>query len=249
MITVRNHNNALYHLCVIGALGWVLIGISNVLAQLPSETIQWKSSNHAGMQAYQRGRYREAKTFFLQALGSLAASPEQDPQRAMTLNNMGAVHERLGEYEEAEVQYRRALTIVERIQGPEHPDLVLALNNLASLYEHQEHMHKAEPLRRRALMILENVLGTGHPHLVPSLLTLARIMQAMEQVVEAEQSYIRALRITEHALGSDHPQLATILDHYAQLLRQTNREEEAHMLEIQATTIRSQQREAPPKIP
>ncbi|MCP4307664.1 MAG: tetratricopeptide repeat protein, partial [bacterium] len=68
-----------------------------------------------------------------------------------------------GRYDEAEPLYRRALAILEKVLGAEHPAVATSLNNLAELYRDQGRYDEAEPLYRRALAILEKGLGPEHP--------------------------------------------------------------------------------------
>ena len=200
----------------------------------------WEATNAAGMQAFQQKKYRQAKNLFLEALNHAESFEDPNAKKATTLNNLAASHEALGEYEEAELRYRQSLTIVEVIQGPNHPDVVLGLNNLASLHFAKGEFEKAEPLWIRALSILEKFLGPQHPHLTPTLTTLALVSQAQGKHNLAESRLKRALQITETHLGPQHPQLAKLLDQYAHLLRSTNRQEEAELVENQARSIRSQ---------
>lgn len=214
---------------------WLSLYASLAPAQQPS----WETLNTAGMYAYNQGQYPKAKRLFCEALDSLESTSQADPRLVHTLNNLGAAQEALGEYEQAELSYRQSLTIVEKIQGSDHPDLVLGLNNLASLYFTQGQYPKAVPLLRRGLGILERLLGPEHPHLVQILKRLAVVTQAQRRYDQAEEWYARAIRITEKTLGPYHPHLATILDQYAGLLRQSNRDEEAKMVEKQAAAIRA----------
>jgi hypothetical protein len=67
--------------------------------------------------------------------------------------------------DEAELLYRRALSIRERSFGKEHPDVAIDLNNLASLLQDTNRMAEAEPLYRRALSIMTNYTRiTGQHH-------------------------------------------------------------------------------------
>ena len=50
---------------------------------------------------------------------------------------------------------QRALAILEKALGPEHPDVATSLNNLALLYYGQGRYADAEPHFQRALAILE----------------------------------------------------------------------------------------------
>jgi tetratricopeptide (TPR) repeat protein len=53
-----------------------------------------------------------------------------------------------GRYEEAEPLLQRALDIVEKVRGPEHPNTATSLNNLAELYYAQGRYEEAERLTR-----------------------------------------------------------------------------------------------------
>ncbi len=76
-----------------------------------------------------------------------------------SLNNLAELYRAQGRYAEAEPLYRRALAIVEKALGPEHPHVAANLNNLAGLYQAQGHYAEAEPLYQRSLAIYEKALG------------------------------------------------------------------------------------------
>ncbi len=52
---------------------------------------------------------------------------------ATNLNNLANLYHAQGKYAEAEPLYKRALAIVEKALGPEHPHVAARLNNLAQL--------------------------------------------------------------------------------------------------------------------
>jgi len=56
---------------------------------------------------------------------------DQQPRFKRSVRN--AVRVSQGNYAEAEPLYRRALAIVEKALGPEHPNVAASLNNLAEL--------------------------------------------------------------------------------------------------------------------
>jgi len=216
-------------------------GIVDPPAYADTQQTAWETANTAGLQAYRQGRYSDAKQWFFQALTEAERSGEPSPSQAMTLNNLAAVHEALGESEEAELRYQQSLFVIETIQGPNHPDLVPGLNNLALLYVQNGKFQQAEPLLRRSLNILESHLGETHAHLLPSLLLLAQVTQSQGRLEEAEQYYSRALNIADSELDSRHHQTTTILLRYAALLRQMNRDTEALLLEKRAQAIQEPQ--------
>lgn len=214
----------------------LLLGIHAVVL---AETESWETLNTAGMLAYQEKNFDTAKELFERALEPLEQGEHPDPRTATTFNNLGAVHEKLGEYEQAELRYRNSLAVIEILQGPHHPDIVMGLNNLASLYFAQKEFEKAEPLWKRALEISEGILGDSHPHLVQPLITLGIVTQAQQKFDQAETFYLRAIRITEHSLNPQHPSLIPLYERYASLLRQASREGEAEIIQRKVESIRS----------
>ena len=197
----------------------------------------WESANIAGMQAYRQKRYADAKQWFMEALSEAQRTQEPSPPKAMTLNNLAAVHEALGEVQEAELRYQQSLSVVESIQGPNHPDVIPGLNNLAALYAKQGQFRRAEPLWRRSLTILESALGPKHPHLIPSIMLIAQATQVQGRFEESEKMYTKALSIADTELEPNHHHTATILRRYAILLHQVNREDEATQFEERAKAI------------
>jgi tetratricopeptide (TPR) repeat protein len=60
-----------------------------------------------------------------------------------------------GKYDEAIPLAKRALAILEKVLGPNHPDVATLLNNLALLYEAQDDVARAVAFRLRATDISE----------------------------------------------------------------------------------------------
>ena len=226
----------------------LVLGVVLVSSPAQAETETWKTLNTAGMLAYKERDFVLAKEMFHRALNVLEGSTDLDSRAATTLNNLGATHEALGEYEQAELRYRHALTMIETIQGAEHPDVVVGLNNLASLYFSQHAFEKAEPLWQRGLSISEKFLGDAHPHLIQPLLTLGLVTQVQKEFDRAESYYLRAIEIGKRALGTDHPSLVPLYERYASFLRQADRDEDALAVDRQVEAIRAaNQRPSPPE--
>ncbi|MCY4131424.1 MAG: tetratricopeptide repeat protein [Nitrospira sp.] len=226
----------------------LVLGIVLASASVQAETESWETLNTAGMLAYKERDFVLAKEMFHRALNLLEGSTDLDSRTATTLNNLGATHEALGEYEQAELRYRHALTMIETIQGAEHPDVVVGLNNLASLYLSQQAFEKAEPLWQRGLSISEKFLGDAHPHLIQPLLTLGLVAQVQKEFDRAESYYLRAIEIGKRALGTDHPSLIPLYERYASFLRQAGRDEDASAVDRQVEAIQAaNQRPSPPE--
>jgi tetratricopeptide (TPR) repeat protein len=83
-----------------------------------------------------------------------------------------------GDYDSAEPLYKRALAIIEKVLGKEHPSTATSLNNLAGVYQAKGDYDSAERLYKRALEILEKRLGSNHPNTVTIRNNLAYLLLA-----------------------------------------------------------------------
>jgi nephrocystin-3 len=134
-------------------------------------------------------------------------------------SNLGSFLRDAGRYKEfTERLTRLACEIVEKAQGPEHPDTGASLNNLALLLQDKADYDAAEPLYRRALAIAEKAQGPEHPDTGRSLSNLASLLMAKGDYDAAEPLYRRALAIAEKAQGPEHPETGTRLNNLAGLL-------------------------------
>ena len=107
-----------------------------------------------------------------------------------------------GRNSEAELLYRRTLTILERVLEPEHFGIASILNNLARLYYRRARYTEAEPLYLRSLAILEKTLGSDHPAVAESLRNIADLYRAEGRAGEAEALDQRSVVIRRAAHGS-----------------------------------------------
>ena len=134
---------------------------------------------------------------------------------AKSLSNLAVVYDTKGDYARAEPLYQRALAILEKALGPDHPDVAKPLNNLAMLYKQKGDYARAETLYQRSLAILEKALGPEHAEVAKALNNLAECYRETGDYARAEPLYQRALVIREKALGPHHPEFATSLHNLA----------------------------------
>ena len=74
------------------------------------------------------------------------------------MNNLAALYEAQGRYNEAEPLFERALAGREHLLGAEHPDTLASVNNLAVLYSvQQDWVHAAQYWRRSTAAIARRV--------------------------------------------------------------------------------------------
>jgi tetratricopeptide (TPR) repeat protein len=77
--------------------------------------------------------------------------------------------------------YQRALAIIEKTLGENHPNVATGLNNLALLYKTQGRYEEALPLFQRALAIFEKSLSSEHPNTKTVAENYAALLEKMSE--------------------------------------------------------------------
>ena len=103
---------------------------------------------------------------------------------ANNLTSLAYLYSAQGKYAEAVASSKRALSIREKIWGPDDPDVAEGLSSLGRLYELEGKYTEAEPCFRRALNIMENALGKDHPFVTPDLRILQNLSWRELGIVE-----------------------------------------------------------------
>lgn len=189
----------------------------------------------AGDLQMSRLEYESAAENFRQAVEALP--PFQEDLHAEFLNKYGTASYQAGQNETAVAAFERALQILEKRLGKNHPDVATALNNLALLHYSRGNYDAAEPLYKRSLTIDEQTLGIDHTGVATDLNNLALLYKKKGNLEEAEPLLRRAMEIKEKNFDPGHPSLVTGLRNYASLLRSLGREEEADIYERRATVL------------
>jgi len=141
--------------------------------------------------------YREALQIHRTAFGDVDLRVATDRQ------NLTLALRNLGRYEEALEQCRANIYIVEKILGPEHPDLSRALYTLGTTLYHMARYQEAETVLRRGVAVARASLG-DHPTTATALNNLGLVLMDWHGLDEAEQIYREALRIDTTQLGPNH---------------------------------------------
>ena len=72
---------------------------------------------------------------------------------ATALNSLAGLYYKQGKFSEVEPLYKRALAILEKALGPEHPHVATALGNYAALLRNTERTTEAKRMEARAKAI------------------------------------------------------------------------------------------------
>jgi tetratricopeptide (TPR) repeat protein len=97
---------------------------------------------------------------------------------------------------EAEPLYKRALNILEKMPGTDHPDTATILNNLGAFYVSQSKYADAEPFFRRSLTIVEQLLGANHLYVAVVIENYADLLRKMNREAEAAilEAHVKEIR-------------------------------------------------------
>lgn len=155
-----------------------------------------------------------------------------------TLTNEAELLSKQGRYNDAIVIARKALEVIKKEVGPEHPDVATSLNKLAMLYYAQSKYEQAESLFKKALEIRDNALGPEHPHVARNLCNLANVYFAQRKYEQAESLLKRSLAIWENTVTPEQSDMATTLNSLALVYCYNGQREEAELLFNRALVIR-----------
>jgi len=171
---------------------------------------------------------------------------EESRELATALESAAVFLREIGQYEQAESLFQRALRILEQILGPEDLAVASPLDNLADLYNRYGKPKQAEPLAQRALHILEQAGQSEHPRAVYPLTELARTYQLQGKYEQAESLFQRALHILEQAGQSEHPRAVFPLWRLADLYNRQGKYEQAEAFYQRALYVERQGKEPEP---
>jgi tetratricopeptide (TPR) repeat protein/nucleoside phosphorylase len=143
-----------------------------------------------------------------------------------------------GRYKEAEVLYKKLMTINQEKAGANHPSTLTSMANLASTYYNQGRWNEAEKLFMQVIETFKIVLGTEHPNTLTSMANLASTLWNQGQLNEAEKLEVQVMETSKIVLGPEHPNTLTSIANLASTYRNQGRWNEAEKLEVQVMETR-----------
>lgn len=175
----------------------------------------------AGRVEFTLGQYNDALRCFKSALSIEEAriGGRHHPNIATVLNNLGAVYDLQGNYDEAVKHYSQALKIRERALGQDNIQVGQSLNNLAGVYKSLGRFKDAQTSYERALSIFEQDLGHTHPGTATILNNLAALHHANGDFDKAAKLYKRALEIRESHYGKNNLLVGHTINNLAEVYR------------------------------
>lgn len=166
-----------------------------------------------------RGDYAAAEHELLEGL-RLAEEQfgEWSIETGGALNALGMTYKYWGRFDEGRAVYERALEILVRGFGDEHPDVATIHHNLGGLEHARRDFAAAEPHARRSVELRRRLLGSDHVSTAEDEAAWAPILHALGRNEEAERLLRHALEVLTRELGPDHPEVAGAWNNLASTL-------------------------------
>ncbi|WAS98323.1 serine/threonine-protein kinase [Nannocystis punicea] len=125
---------------------------------------------------------------------------------ALLHNNTGAMHDLLGDVEQAQASYEQAIA---GLRGLAEPDPLEAIvhHNLGQMFLDRRRLEPAHDHFARARDRFVAIVGDGHPLVAHPLIGLGDVDLGRGRHFEAMPSYLRALALLEGAHGPEHRHL------------------------------------------
>ena len=228
-------------LLIVCSIGWCANLFAQQASPAATQVKSWTESMSSGVKAVAEERFADAEKSFKSAI-ELVKDEKDDPRLPAAINNLGALYQRQGRYDEAAPLHRQALELREKILGQEHPDVAQSLNNLATVYVEQRRYAEAVPLYERAISIWKKTRGDDYYKIGAALNNLATLHEAQGQYDEAKRLYDESLALWGKNRGANDLLYAQSLENYAGLLRRINDQAGAAKAQSEAKAIRTEVR-------
>lgn len=164
---------------------------------------------------------REAVAYCEENLGP------DDRELARSFRLLGVALDRAGEDEEALTWFERAVTHLERIDGPESVTLCAALNSVGAVYMSMYEHGRAAEVFTRIIGICDANEDAGGADIALYLVNRAKCYRILGDVASAEADYRRAVREKEAEAEEDPAGLAHRLIQLVSFLLESNQSVEA----------------------
>ena len=144
----------------------------------------------------------EANAILEKAFGPERAHGMEHPRLAETIGLMAALNATSPlDYAQGVKRYMRAIEILDKRFGLEHPRTARLLCKLADLYVLQRQDSKAEACLKRALEIQEKSLVSFHPHMAETLEKLAAVVARLRP---ADSKQVAGMKTRAKAIRAAH---------------------------------------------
>lgn len=146
------------------------------------------------------------------------------------LERIGSCQHNLGHYAAAEESFRKALPMIEKENGKEHPVTLRSIFDIAVALSSQGKYVEADQIHREVMAQREKVLGRQHPDTLASMDRIGDSLKNQGKYAEAEQVHREVLVLREKELGKQHSNTLRSMISLAKALARQKKYAEAEKL-------------------
>ena len=168
---------------------------------------------------------------------SATPNPAEEMPYLLAMAKLASLYVQADRMQESWPLSEKILATLERLYGPDDPNIVNTMEAVASNYGLQGRHAEAEKLRKHAIAINERAFGSDSLNTAISLQGMANLFSLQERYDEALSFAARALSIAERTLAADDPQRAIFLSQVASIHMSAKRYDQAEPLLKQALGI------------
>jgi tetratricopeptide (TPR) repeat protein len=137
---------------------------------------------------------------------------EPHPDLAEDINDLAALLDAHGDYDESEKLFLEAIAMKRRLLGEKHPEIAIGMHNLAMTLQDKGDLVRAESMHRQALAMQRELLGEVHPDVAIALNDLAFVQYDRGDTRGALATERESLAVYEKLFPADNPEVARIMN-------------------------------------
>lgn len=177
------------------------------------------------------GKVADEKIYVEKAAALAKKAPPKSLAITYWLFNRAQLSEQLGQYKQADAQYKEALDSCQKNFGATHPYSGLILTNMSDLYRKESRYSDAEESLRAALKIFESQYPEDHPDVCETMVRIGRVLSDEGKYDKARTIVAKALKLEEGLFGTgDNLFIARAKNCMGNIYRQDGRYQDAQTL-------------------
>jgi len=183
-----------------------------------------------------------AEELFSNAAKKITSDPRftDDPEVEASMRlTLGDTFNKLGAFNEAELNLRRAVNLRRNAMPVDHLDTLAAQEKLADFLNlSRNKSDEAEPISKQTWEARARILGPNHEDTLDSMDTYAQSLHGQGKLMDAEKILSEGLKICKRDLGMDHERTLIFQNNLATVLKDTGHWSEAEELLRECFDIR-----------
>ncbi|RNA12680.1 tetratricopeptide repeat [Brachionus plicatilis] len=138
--------------------------------------------------------------------------PENHPDIADSLNNIGVSYYNLGKHQESLEYDIKALEMRQKLLPENHPEIARSLNNIGISYDNLGKYQESLEYYKKALEMRQKLLPENHPDIARSLNNIGVSYDNLGKHQESLEYKKKALEMRQKLLPENHPDIARSLN-------------------------------------